>query len=67
MKPLATITNENDTVITLSYDPAWERLFSECDSEPTMEVGPKLRSEQAAIEYIQDSYSNGWQLTWIES
>jgi hypothetical protein len=66
VKELATITNEAGLKITLSYEPIAGQLFTEAYGEPTMEVGPFFASEQAAIDYIQDSWGHGWNLTWLE-
>jgi len=67
MKALATITGENGERITISYDATAEHLYTESFGEPTMEVGPRLATEQAASEWIQDSYGRtNWQLTWID-
>ncbi len=62
MKKIATITNEDGLDICISFD--GQQLFAESFGEPTYQIGCSFASEQEAAEYIQDSYSSGWSLTW---
>lgn len=64
MKKLATITGENGNRITLSYDGT--HIIMEEFGEPAIESGPYLATEEAAAEYIQDSWGRNWDLTWAE-
>lgn len=62
MKKLATITNENGIDLVISFD--GNQLFAEGFGLPTEQIGGSFQTEDQAAEYIQDSYNNGWNLTW---